>query len=895
MHYSRIFERCIRFSTRNKQDRMLIILMIFSRILSIITAIDLPIGVNYNDYGMKIAMNEFFMVKVQNEHNPPSFLIQFAPYNSSTSLQCMISNSTLWNYYIYTVVLAKNQTEFFFTGEYREMINETIIGVVKYDSNGSTCDTRLSLSSRTFSNYEHQEYYIIAARLQGRLAYGFSNRFLYIYDSQNNSIVSIWDGNSTWPHSSFMPHAIDLSKSFGVLAGFILNPLNTAAKYVPIIYLINFSATDNRPMVVDSYLPNATLDTWQDLLTNADADFYSAKYDMSVGINEQGQILVGMQFMNRIFFLSVNLTNPIRLNYTSRNTGLRSIGNGKSVVWLEDGMAGILVNTYTLSYQWLSSKIFFYDIRNSGFNTNSTPLSVFPSNHQLLPINFSPVFVSLVSSPSTLALLDNQGNILLLNPTPPGYFPFVQDTRKTVAFTYPQQCLVGRYKNQSGIHDCLLCPTGTKNSGNSSLACLPCSPGSFCPLGAVSEVPYSAIATAMQVLAYPKSPESVVFDDILMENMFQLGPKDCLRISPLFWTLIMATCMIIIIVIMGILKVHMPHPRSKQIRTYLKWFFKHTDLINEGEFWLGGLASFCVIVLVSFGYAFSAKFLKQYPIETASDSHFACDVSLRNAQFETSIQSSSIPAAKLEQTMIDLLDNQSFTLNVAFVNTLMKCDVVSLQALYGTTWTPIRYIDCYNNNSVLSISIALKYQKISVQIFLADVQSIGGLRVGLYGSPTKLKQHDRKALDFHQGFGKSGEILAQNLPILLELTKVINETLPLVDDDSQYNGIYIPTFAFDTNSLFLPNEQYIQLNSTSTTFTIEIRETPYYVKNVQRPIAKTSEIIFHNFLFTTVCLEIFGLGFLLFKLVIKPLCVLLCPKQFQKKRRMTLTEDQIRK
>ena len=57
----------------------------------------------------------------------------------------------------------------------------------------------------------------------------------------------------------------------------------------------------------------------------------------------------------------------------------------------------------------------------------------------------------------------------------------------------------------------------------------------------------------------------------------------------------------------------------------------------------------------------------------------------------------------------------------------------------------------------------------------------------------------------------------------------------------------------------------------STTITIIISETSYYIQNHQSPIAKQSEIIFHNLLFTIVCLEIFGLIFLLFKLAFLPL------------------------
>lgn len=863
---------------------MMIGIIIFSCCLSVMT-INLPNQINYNDYGVKIAMNDLFIVTVDNTDGSPSFSIQFAPYNSSTSPSCTLSGfGSLWNYYIYTVILAKNQTQFIFAGEIIDQPPGTLVGVVKYNSSGSTCIDQFSLSFQTFSNYTHQEYYIIAAQPHGHLVYGFTNEYLYIYDTQINVILDLWDGNLTYPHPSFLPHAIDITDTYGVIAGMILNPFNSPSKYISAIYLINFNSSNHRPIVVDAYLPGMTSGSWQDLLPNTDADTYSPKYDMSVSINTEGYILVGMQYINRIFYLSVNLTNPIRMTSISRFTNGRSLGNGKSIAWVDDGIAAILVNTYTLSYQWISSSIFFYDVRTDGYNTSSSPLSVFPNNHQFIPSGFSQVFIRLVSSPSAVGLLDENGNILIINPTAPGYYPSTQGMYNDVAFTLPQSCPVGRSKRQRGVHDCQLCPSGMKNPGNAAIECLPCSSGTFCPLGSVHEVPMSALETIMQAYAYPKSPESIIFDEILIGNMFYIGLDHCLRVSPLFWTLITAGFVLIMIAIMGILKIYSTNSRSKAVRHQLKIYFKHADLINEGEYWIGGLASLCVLVLVTFAYTFSARFLKQYPIERTSDSQFACDLTLRNAKFQTTVQSLSIPVAETEKKMIELLNNQNFTLHIDFVNTILKCDVASLQALHGSKWRTARWSSCTNISSVLSLAIPLDFQQMSIQIYLADIQTIGGLRVGLSGSAYKNEHYNQRDLQFHQGFYKDGQLLTQNLPIVFQLTKVINETVPMMGEESEYSGIYIPTFTIDTSSLFLTADEYNQLNFTSTVVTIDIQETPYYVKNLQEPIAKSSEIIFHNLLFTIVCLEIFGLGFLLYKLAVKPFFALLFPRYFTKKK-----------
>jgi hypothetical protein len=76
-----------------------------------------------------------------------------------------------------------------------------------------------------------------------------------------------------------------------------------------------------------------------------------------------------------------------------------------------------------------------------------------------------------------------------------------------------------------------------------------------------------------------------------------------------------------------------------------------------------------------------------------------------NDKFDPNIESLSIPLANDEQKMFDLLNNQKFTLNIDLINTLINCDVVSIFALFGTTWSTIRWLTCLNNNSILSISI----------------------------------------------------------------------------------------------------------------------------------------------------------------------------------------------
>ena len=843
-------------------------------------------------YGSKIAMNELLLVQAQNHLDPPRFLIRFAPYNATQRVsQCSIDFPDPSNMFIFAVAVGKRQTskEFFFAGEFIDGKQGLFVGVARYRQTSTTlpdaCNTSWAYSIRDLVGYGHQEQYLIDADPRSSVVFGFSKEFVFRFDSRNTSRFDVWNSNLTWPDRSFLPYAVNVQEHFGVIVGFVKDTNDSSVKYIPIVYLLNLNPFNGHPIVVDRYEPGTNRGTWQALLTNADANVYSAKYAMSIDVNRQGDVLVGMQFVNRVILFSVDRQKPTNLTYVSRSTHGRSLGNGKAVAWLGNGLAAVLVNVYSLSYQWWSSQIHLYDISSNGYNSTSTPYSVYPNNHQLLPQIFNPIFLTLISSPSSLALLDAQGNILIFNPTPAGFYPSVRDTDSRPLITIAQPCVPGTYKNRTGIDDCRLCPTGTRNSGDANVRCLPCSSDAFCPLGAVDEVPRSALGTILQATAYPKSSGSTVFDEILIEEMFSLKSGRCLFISPLFWTSIVAALAAVIIVLMSVMKFFVPHPESQRIRKILKSLFKHLDLINQGELWIGGLASLAVLVLASFAFAFSREYLQRYPIENSSDSSFFCDRSMRNAKFETSLQSLAIPFARSEQPIVGLLNNQPFVMKIDFVNTFIHCDAVSIQTQVGITWSTLRWRTCENHRSILSLDIPLPYQRLAVQITLADTKTIGALRVGLEGAGANTGRSTLKVLNFSQSIALDGQLLASNLPITLQVTKVINQTLPMTGDQSDFAAVYIPTFNVDIHSLFLNDEQYIRLAMASTILTVIVNETPFYVKNTQQPIAKQSEIVFHNILFFIVCLELFGLFFLTYKLLLRPLVSKVLPRFLNKIRR----------
>jgi uncharacterized membrane protein len=621
---------------------------------------------------------------------------------------------------------------------------------------------------------------------------------------------------------------------------------------------------------------------------------------MSVSINPiTRQALVGIQSMNTVFLF--NYTTTALTLITSIDNG-RAIGFGKGVAWLDYTLNSfaILVNVYSMSYVWSSSNIYVYD---SIMTNTSTPDSVFPSIQQQLYSYMSSVFLNIVTTPDSLVLLDDQGDLFVILPAPSGYYSSTigPNVQSLPAFSSKMPCIPGTYKNITSIGRCLPCPTGTKNDGTNLTisTCVNCANNTFCPLGSTSDsISNDLLSNVTQALAYPNSPDLTILDDILFLTLFSLNSTSrCIGISPIFWTLIVAAVVFLIGTGMLVLKWFTKKRKATARVKRLEKAFKQTDFIGEGEFWIGGLATFCIFVLVIACYVFSAKYYNSYPIETAGPSTYACDTTIRNAKFSSTLQSLSIPISPDFAEIVDLLNGQVFNLNVSFLNTVYDCTsgAITVSYLAGTEWVSISNISCNSSNYILSINAVLPFRPITVQINLLNIYTIGGLRIGLSATgQAKSSITTLRDLGFSQTFGQNGRMLGQDVDITLELTKVINDTVPLVSGgDDILSGLWIGSFVMSYYESFFADSDYLYAPpATSTTLTLTISETPYYILNVQQPIARLPEIIFHNFLFTTMIIELFGLIFLIFKLIIVPLLISLigkCNPEVRKNSRASST------
>jgi len=308
---------------------------------------------------------------------------------------------------------------------------------------------------------------------------------------------------------------------------------------------------------------------------------------MSVSVAPSGRVLIGIRALNTVLLYIV--TNPMNFStinpLSTRQIGENFMGFGKSVEWLDtDGdKAVIIANQYTYSTnQWISSAFHVYDIESDGFSDQTNPILIYPNSQQMIGPLMNPSFIRLVSDQlsGNIAILDLSGDAAIILSAEPGTYA---TTNQPSIFSIAVPCIPGTYRDYAGIELCTPCPNGTAGT-SSNINCTTCTSSDvFCPYGAVAEVPYTAFDPIVQEQYYPESPESTVFDDILMQNMFSLSTQSlhCLVVSPITWVLVCFGFGSIVLISMGISTIVCPgtHPARDQA----KRVFKKMDLIGEGK------------------------------------------------------------------------------------------------------------------------------------------------------------------------------------------------------------------------------------------------------------------------------------------------------------------------
>ena len=151
-------------------------------------------------------------------------------------------------------------------------------------------------------------------------------------------------------------------------------------------------------------------------------------------------------------------------------------------------------------------------------------------------------------------------------------------------------------------------------------------------------------------------------------------------------------------------------------------------------------------------YAFAMSYLNQYPAEKVGPSNFACDVTIRNAKFESSLQALAVPISDEEQPIFDFLNEQNFTFQLDFINTVATCAKLSIVEVTDSSTTALEQLSCLSVNGTLSATVFLPQHDITIKATVADIQLIGGVRVGLSGPSQGKRFIQLKNTQFSAGF-----------------------------------------------------------------------------------------------------------------------------------------------
>ena len=569
--------------------------------ISLISAVFNPNTRDHDAYGVRMAVNDRLFALANSDDQ--TILVQMAPYNNASyAYRCLLYYPDR-AHYIYALGVGAKQNvsapaHFFYIGEvvptdstdvYEKKKNGTVISIMRNPNKGTSvpsfwCFYFKSPNSAYLSSYGHQEYFVMAVEPYGQYAIGLANDFVFRYQPFSNTTMTSKSSRTVWPAgSTFYPCAADASESFTIVAGFVKNSLQSEVRVTPTVYLM----WNNDLTVLASWSYVAEENSWQSYLTYADIDTWSKKFTMSVKINgdDPTRVLIGMPFLNTVFLFRVT-DNGTNLTMASSTSYDGSVGFGKSVTWLSSSQAAILYSAYSPDYStWYPSKVYLYTSLN-GTDLPASPTTVMPNAQQPLPLRIDAKFIRLISTPRSLAILDQAGGSMLFLSEPPGsYAASDLDSFQTGAimpvFSISTPCIAGTVKADTGVHPCTPCPSGSRRSGQElATTCYNCSADAFCPLGAVHEIDQACLVSQSQSAAYPRTPELNVYEDLLIDSMVKLGTTPhCRRISAVFWTLILLLIMGLMLIGMASLNLCVAEQKRDRWRSMIKSFFLRTDLV----------------------------------------------------------------------------------------------------------------------------------------------------------------------------------------------------------------------------------------------------------------------------------------------------------------------------
>jgi hypothetical protein len=228
------------------------------------------------------------------------------------------------------------------------------------------------------------------------------------------------------------------------------------------------------------------------------------------------------------------------------------------------------------------------------------------------------------------------------------------------------------------------------------------------------------------------------------------------------------------------------------------------------------------------------------------------------------------------------------------INTGFTCNSTTTQEnLITGKYVPLAK-DCVQSvaNATTAVTFPLPQHKTTVQINITGPYWIGAFRLCIRGNGQENMTSTLRQLDFCQLYMTPNEAIGRLTSIPIVFIKNINMTQALsTTDPTLYSGIWMPTFStvsLSDEEYYVDFGNYLRYTSSLTILQVSVDEYPFFIKNIQQPIVRIAELIFHSLLFTSLCIELFGFGFLLVKLFINPSLrgIVYLWKKFQREKKL---------
>jgi hypothetical protein len=202
-------------------------------------------------------------------------------------------------------------------------------------------------------------------------------------------------------------------------------------------------------------------------------------------------------------------------------------------------------------------------------------------------------------------------------------------------------------------------------------------------------------------------------------------------------------------------------------------------------------------------------------------------------------------------------------------------NITTQENLIGTKYV-ILPTDCIQSltDATTSVTFPLPTHQTTIQYNMTGPYWIGGIRLCIHGQGQTNTTSTLRELDTCQFYFTPNEAIGRITVVPIVFIKIINRTQALnVAEATLYSGLWMPTFttiSLSDEAYYVEFGNYLRYTSSLTVVQVTFDERPFFVKNIQQPIARATELIFHGLLFTSLCIELFAFTFLLIKLFVIP-------------------------